>query len=236
MPSLVHYLPIATTVVAVAFGTVLYHHWRRKPTARYLMWWFLGVVFYGIGTLTESITTVAGWNLPTFKAWYISGALLGGFPLAQGTVHLLVSERRARWLDRVLLSFIAVAAVFVLLSPVDLSLVEPHRLSGKVMTWTWVRLFSPFVNLYAAAFLIGGAAYSAWAYWRRDGLGQRAVGNGLIAVGALLPGIGGSAARFDHVEVLYITELVGLLTIWAGYAVMVRSGSGSVHTAQRAAA
>jgi hypothetical protein len=39
----------------------------------------------------------------------------------------------------------------------------------------------------------------------------------LIAVGALLPGIGGSATRFGHVEVLYVTELIGLVLILIGY-------------------
>lgn len=237
MRTAVHYLPILTTVVSVVFGTILYRRWRQKPAARYLFWWFVGVAMYGVGTLTESLTTLGGWSLPVFKAWYISGAFLGGAPLAQGTVHLLVNAKTARRLDVALVAYVAFASVFVLLSPVDLSLVEPHRLSGKVFEWQWVRLFSPFVNLYAAAFLIGGAVYSAVRYWREAGTwrARRAVGNGLIALGALLPGIGGSAARFDHVEVLYVTELLGLLLIWAGYAVIVRSDSASIHRAQRLA-
>ena len=39
----------------------------------------------------------------------------------------------------------------------------------------------------------------------------------LIAVGALLPGIGGAFTRFGYVEVLYVTELLGLTLIYAGY-------------------
>jgi hypothetical protein len=35
--------------------------------------------------------------------------------------------------------------------------------------------------------------------------------------GALLPGIGGTATRMGHVEVLYVTELIGLTLIWLGY-------------------
>ena len=238
MRSFVHYLPIATTLVSVVFGAALYRRWREKPGARYLFWWFAGVVLFGVGTFTEALTTLAGWSLPTFKAWYIAGALLGGAPLAQGTVHLLVNPTTARRLDWALVAYVALASVFVLLSPVDAALVEPYRLSGKVLEWQWVRLFSPFVNLYAAAFLIGGAIYSAVTYWRKEGSwrARRAVGNALIAVGAILPGIGGSAARLDHVEVLYVTELTGLLLIWAGYAVIVGASSTSIHEAQRRAA
>jgi len=39
----------------------------------------------------------------------------------------------------------------------------------------------------------------------------------MIAVGALLPGIGGAATRAGYVEALYVTELLGLLLIYAGY-------------------
>ncbi len=65
---------------------------------------------------------------------------------------------------------------------------------------------------------------------------SRYVGNILIAVGALLPGIGGSFTRFGYVEVLYVTELVGLSLIFWGYLVMRRDRSGSVHRTQQEAA
>jgi len=38
----------------------------------------------GVGTITESLTTVFGWNEWVFRAWYITGALCGGAPLAPG--------------------------------------------------------------------------------------------------------------------------------------------------------
>ena len=111
---------------------------------------------------------------------------------------------------------------------------EGTRLSGKVLSWSWVRLFSPFVNTYALIFLVGGAAWSAWQYWRK-GASSRMLGNVLIAVGALLPGIGGSFTRFGYVEVLYVTELIGLLLIWSGYRVMIEEPVISIHAAQQRA-
>ena len=68
-------------------------------------------------------------------------------------------------------------------------------------------------------------------YWRRGDSGPRAAGNGLIALGALLPGIGGSFTRFGHVEVLYVTEFIGLLLIFAGYRLNTATGAPSVHPA-----
>ena len=102
------------------------------------------------------------------------------------------------------------------------------------MEWQWVRLFSPLLNTYALIFLVGGAGWSAWRYWRRSDRPKSLVqGNALIAVGALLPGIGGSFTRAGHVEVLYITELLGLSLIWLGYRAMTRVTAPSIHAAQQ---
>jgi hypothetical protein len=126
-------------------------------------------------------------------------------------------RRTANLLATILLAWIALAATFVLLTPIDYSLVEAHRLSGRVMEWSWVRLFSPLVNSYAAIFLIGGAVVSAIRFRKRRGTYNRFVGNVLIAGGALLPGIGGAATRMGYTEVLYVMEFIGLTLIWLGY-------------------
>lgn len=217
MPSAVHYFPILTTLLAVPFFLGLWRRYRARPTAMHYLWWALGIAVYGLGTLAEALTTLTGWHPWIFRGWYIAGALLGGAPLAQGTVYLLLPRRTADVLSRLLLTFVFLAALCVILSPLDLSKVEPHRLSGAVLEWRWVRLLSPIVNLYAVTFLIGGAILSAVRYRRKRETRHRFLGNVLIAVGAILPGIGGTATRMGHVEVLYVTELLGLILIWCGY-------------------
>jgi hypothetical protein len=67
-------------------------------------------------------------------------------------------------------------------------------------------------------------------------MSHRVIGNWLIAAGAILPGIGGSFTRFGHVEVLYVTELVGILLIYFGYRFNIGGGARSVAGAQKAAA
>lgn len=216
-PWLVHYVPIVTTVLTVPFALEIFARYRRHPERLHLLWWALGVFAYGVGTLTESLTTLIGWREPVFRAWYISGALLGGAPLAQGSVYLHLERRVADRLTWIVGTVIVIASVCVLASPVDHSLVEPYRLSGKVLEWRWVRLFSPFINLYALVFLVGGALLSAVRYRRTRETYHRFVGNVYIAIGGILPGIGGAFTRFGHTEVLYVTELLGLLLIYAGY-------------------
>ncbi len=222
MPTPVHYIPILTTLLAIPFAATLIRHYARDISRLHILWWAIGVTAYGIGTAVEAAVTLSGWSPVLFRSWYIAGALLGGAPLAQGTVYLLLQRRTAHILTVLLLAIVAVAGTCVVLSPINLELVEPHRLSGQVMGWTWVRRFSPFINIYAFVFLVGGAVLSAVRYASNPATQHRAYGNALIAVGALLPGIGGTATRMGHTEVLYVTELVGLCLIWWGYRLNVR--------------
>ena len=217
MPTFVHYIPIATTLLAILFAPVVLRRWRARRPAPHLLWWSVGIAVYGLGTLTEAATTLFGWHEWIFRSWYISGALLGGWPLAQGTVFLMFPRRTATWMAIAVGAVVLAGATAVLLSPIDYSLVEPYRLTGRVMEWSAARRFSPFVNTYAALFLIGGAAVSAWRFRLDREARHRFVGNCFIAVGALLPGIGGAATRFGHTEVLYVMEFLGIVLIWIGY-------------------
>jgi hypothetical protein len=208
--------------VALAFAAALWRRYRVRGGV-YLLWWGIGMLTYALGTSTESLTTLFGWHEPLFRAWYITGALLGGAPLAQGTVYLLFSRRTADRMTLIAGTIVLIAATCTVLSPIDYSAVQTYRLTGHVLIWSWVRLFSPFINLYAVTFLIGGAIVSALRYRKRRETRHRYLGNVCIAFGALLPGIGGGFTRFGHTEVLYVTELIGLLLIYAGYRLNISS-------------
>lgn len=223
MTTPVHYLPILTTVLSALFAASLYRRWARKRSP-HLWWWAIGITTYGLGTLLESVITLGGNSVLLTKAWYIAGALLGGYPLAQGSLYLSWPRQVANRLTVASASFVVVAAVLVALSPVDLAALEPHRPSGAILGWRWVRLLTPVINLYAVFFLIGGAIMSAWRHYRYKGHFYRAAGNGLIALGAIMPGIGGSMAKAGMVEALYIGECIGLMAIWAGDRVCSREG------------
>jgi hypothetical protein len=221
VPSPVHYLPILTTVLAALFAASLYRRWRTRGSP-HLWWWAFGITTYGLGTAIESAITLSGNTVFLTKIWYIAGALLGGYPLAQGSLYLSWPRPFARKLTLVSLVFVTLAAVLVVLSPVDRAALDPVRPSGNILVWRWVRLLTPFINVYAVFFLIGGAIRSAWRHYRDRGHMYRAAGNALIAFGAILPGIGGSFAKAGMVEVLYVAECVGLIIIWAGDRVCAR--------------
>jgi hypothetical protein len=219
MNTIPEYIPILTTIFSIYFFKEIYNHYRLKRT-KYLLWWALGVLTFGLGTLAESINVLVGWSEINLRYWYIVGALLGGFPLAQGSVYLLMNRKFAKATTIIFVTLILIASIFVILSPIELPDPFDGKLTGKVFGWTWVRYFSPVINLYAFIFLVGGAIYSAIKYYKIGIKEAPFRGNIFIAIGGLLPGIGGSFTRAGYVEVLYITEFIGLLFIYIGYKII----------------
>ena len=216
----IYYIPIATTLFSLYFFVVIYKHWLTNTSSMHVFWWMLGVFFYGAGTVTESLITLTGLNPINIKAWYILGALLGGAPLAQGTVYLLMKRQTANLITIAFLALFLVSAVLVVLSPIHLDRVQNHKPNVKVFEWQFILVFIILLNTYAFAFLVGGAVYSAVKYARNKLYEKRFQGNLLIALGGLLPGIGGSFTRLGYVEVLYVTEFLGILLIYAGYRII----------------
>jgi len=223
---LLHYIPILSTILATTFAVALFLRYKERGGLHYF-WWGIGFLTFAAGTFAESWNTLLGWSDINFRYWYIVGAFLGGYPLAQGSIYLLMNKKFGHWSAGIVCTYIVIASVFVCLAPVDKSLVGTfviegktyYRLSGDAFVgdWSKVRLFSPLINLYALLFLVGGAIYSAWLFRKNVHLRGRYVGNILIAIGGLLPGIGGSMARAGVVEVLYVTEFLGIVLIYGGY-------------------
>jgi hypothetical protein len=214
---IIHYIPIATTLISLIFAIVLLKRYRAKGGA-HLLWWAIGVLTYGIGTGLEGSITLLGNSIWLTKTWYIAGALLGGYPLAQGTVYLLLKRRTADILSWITIPLIAILALLVAVSPAKTAAMELYKPGGAILGWQWIRIFTPLINGYAAFFLIGGAILSAYRFARRRYPIVHVIGNSLIALGALLPGIGGGMAKAGMVEALYIGEFSGIILIWLGFA------------------
>ena len=216
---MIDYIPIFTTILSLYFFIeILKHYLFRKK--KYLFWWMIGVATFGLGTLSESIHTIIGHNEFNLRFWYILGALLGGFPLAQGTVYLLFSKKFANQSSLFFISYILIASIFILMVPIKITESFDGGLTGQVFEWKWGRLFSIPINIYAFTFLVGGAIYSAYKYSKFKNLIYKVYGNTAIAIGGILPGIGGSFTRAGYIEVLFLTEFFGLALIYAGYKII----------------
>jgi hypothetical protein len=214
-------LPFISCIVSfVAAASILRRYaGHRRP---YLLLWGIGMIFYGIGGFCEAFYGAFGWNPFVFRVWYLFGAVLVAAWLGQGTVYLLAKRRVADTLMIVLAVASLFAAYRVFTAQLDpalmgTSLHTGSEMSGRAIVTPGVRTLTPFFNLYGTVTLVGGAAYSAWIFWRKRVLLNRAIGNLLIAVGAILPAFGGTFSRLGIGGALYISELLGAVLIFAGY-------------------
>lgn len=232
-PELIHYTPILTTVLSAAFVAGLLARARTRKWPPHLMWWAIGVFFYGVGTALESSITLFGNTEALNRLWYWAGAILGGYPLATGSVYLLLRRRPAHVLTGVTLAYVAAVSVLVFVAPIDPGKLLGHKPTGRgLFDWTWMPWLTVAINLYALVFLVGGALWSSARFFLTGSNRGRAIGTGLIAFGALLPGIGGAATKAGYVEALYVGEFVGLVFIVVGYWICLKSPAPAAASAE----
>ncbi len=216
-------ISLLSTLVTLAFAASVLNRYHLKG-GNHLLWWGMGLAWYGLGTLSEVILG-AGFNPWVLKLWYLSGAMLTAAWLGQGTVFLLVRHKGwAKWSAWVLLAVSALAAALVLSAsilpaaahyhpdvPVSSQYREMMSRSGLMIALTIV------LNIYGSLTLIGGALYSAYLFWRKKVLASRMWGNVLIAAGAMSPAIGGSLLRARLGDWLYVSEFLGAVLMYLGF-------------------
>jgi hypothetical protein len=209
-------LPLLSTLVSFTFATAVFAQYLARRKVHQLVWSF-GLVSYGIGELAEFLMGIGLWNRAVYDAWYIFGAFFVAAYLGMGTVYLLAPRRVAHGVMVVLGALSVIAVVLVITADIDMSLVPVGaRITGKAMP-NYVRLLTPFFNVFGTVALVGGAVQSAWFFWRRRIMPQRVLSNSLIAAGALLPAMGSSLLRFDIPGLFYLFEFLGVTVIFLGF-------------------
>ena len=219
----VHYLPFLSTLVTFAFAVAVFTRYikRRGP---HLLFWTIGLFFYGIGTLAEVILAFT-FNGLMLKLWYLSGAMLTAAWLGQGSLHLLVRKRGVAWIMTGILAAVSLlAAVLVLTAPLTSAAVSYNvtlAISSQYKTVLsrggMTILLTILLNIYGTLTLVGGAIYSAIIFWRKHVLFNRMIGNVLIAAGALAPAMAGSFVKMGLVDGLYLSELIGVILMYIGF-------------------
>jgi hypothetical protein len=214
-------LPFVSSIVSFVFAIMVFKRYLSRR-GEHLLLWAIGMTMYGIGGFCEAYYGVFGWNSLVFRLWYLFGAMLVAAWLGQGTVYLLAKKRWAN----ILMIILGLASIFgalrvfgATLDPAAMrtSLHTGSELNGYAITSGGVRLLTPFFNVYGTVTLVGGAAYSAYIFWRKRILLHRVIGNVLIAAGALLPAFGGAFSRFGVGGVLYVSELLGAVLMFIGF-------------------
>jgi hypothetical protein len=218
-----HYIPILSTIVTFAFAAAVLRRWRYKK-GPHLLLWGMGLIWYGLGTLSEVILAFT-FNPLILKLWYLSGAILTAAWLGQGTVYLLVRKRGVADILMAFLGFASlVALLLLLLAPITPAAANFHtglpastQYQDILVRSGWIILLTILLNIYGTIALVGGAIYSAFLFWRKHVLVQRMLGNILIAAGAMMPAVGGSFVRAGLPDFLYLSEFLGVVIMYGGF-------------------
>lgn len=228
-----NYLPYISTIVTFAFTVAVYNRYRQRGGIHLLLW-AVGLLFYGLGTLSEVILGLT-FNAFVLKIWYLTGAMLTAAWLGMGTVHLLIRKgNTAQVLTWILAAVSVLAFILVMIAPVTSTSYDVTHPASEQYKEIFSRngliiLLTILLNIYGTLTLVGGAIYSAFLFWRKKILVNRMFGNILIAAGALSPAMGGSFLRAGLTDLLYLSELVGAILMFIGFlmATSGRSESGN---------
>jgi len=219
------YISLTTAVITGIFTIIIFVRYRKRRR-NYLMAWGVGMALYSLSTFAQAYLFVS-FNEWVFKLWYWAGALVVALWLGQGTVFLLVRKG-----NRAMISF-----YFVLISSIigfvviGLADVNPSAYEAGVdMTEQYQEIFTATggakalrtvlaitLNSYGTLMLVGGAVYSAFIFWRKRVLPNRMWGNVLIAIGGLLPAMGGVLILLGSPAFKYLGQLLGGVLIFAGF-------------------
>ena len=218
-----HYLPFLSTLVTFAFAAAVFRRYTVKH-GPYLLLWGIGLVLFGIGTLSEVILAFTFSGL-VLKLWYLCGAMLTAAWLGQGTIHLLVRKRGvAISMTGVLAAVSLLAIVLVLSAPLtpaassyNLGMAISSQYQDILTRGGLTIALTIILNIYGTLALVGGAIYSAVIFWRKRVLMNRMIGNILIAIGALAPAMAGSFVKMGLVDGLYFSELIGVVLMYIGF-------------------
>jgi hypothetical protein len=209
-------LPLASAILSFIFAIAVFKRFFSRAGHNHLFVWGIGLIFYGIGGACEAYTGAFGFNPIILKVWYLFGAILVAAWLGQGTVFLLARDRWIKLTTIILTTCSILATGAVIIAGVDPNYQTGVELTGKAFTTTWVRMLTPFFNIYGTVTLVGGALWSAWLFWRKRVLPSRMIGNILIAAGAMAPAFGGALNRFN-LPGLYLGEFVGVFLMYIGF-------------------
>jgi hypothetical protein len=215
------YIPYISTVVTFAFVVAVYNRYRQRGGIHLLLW-ALGLLFYGLGTLSEVILSLT-FNAFVLKIWYLTGAMLTAAWLGMGSVHLLIRKGNvAKILTWVLAVVSVLALVLIISAPANSAAYDvTHPASGQykdILTRNGLTiLLTILLNIYGTLTLVGGAIYSAFLFWRKKVLANRMFGNILIAAGALSPAMGGSLLKAGMTDMLYLSEFIGAALMYIGF-------------------
>jgi hypothetical protein len=209
----------ASTVISLVFTLLVFKQYLHQRAGHHLIW-SLALLWWVIAGASELVATLKGWSPLTYRLYYAAGALVIPAWLGLGTLLLLAPRRLANLAVR-LVSLASLAGLWLILTwpiPSPTALQQAGTfIPVQIFPFIPVRLWLVILNALGTLAFVGGALYSAWAFWRRQMRPERVVGTLLIAAGGLVAAGAHSLGALGHLELFRPSELVAVILIFSGF-------------------
>lgn len=212
--------PLLAAVGAVVFGLDLtrrfFRSWRPHEGV-----WAVALLMYAAASGAVFWGVLSGWDPPTFRTYYLLGAVLNVPYLFVGEVYLLAGRRAlAHALLALLVAGTAFAVWSISAAPFRAAFLDDALPLGREVfgAGSLPHRLAQYYSFPAYFLLLGGLVWSAWQMRDRADLRPRVGGVLLIALGASVVAVGsGIGAAFHVVSLFSVSLAVGVLIMYWGF-------------------
>jgi hypothetical protein len=211
--------PLAAAGVSGVFASILFRGWKATPRP-HLLAWSVALAMFAIASGAAATGMLAGWSAPSFRTYYLFGAILNVPVLALGTMHLLAPEREARLATSVVVLLSISAVIAVLGAELDTAALRTSGIpSGSEVMPPGPRVVSRYYSFAGFFVVVGGALWSAWrlARSRQAHLKRLAGANALIATGTFIVAVASGFARYGRGVIFAVGLFFGVSVMFLGF-------------------
>ena len=184
------------------------------------------MTMFAVATWALFIGITFGWTGPTYRTFFLFGAVLNILFLALGSMFLVVGRRAGHVMTIAVGAFAAISTTLTLTVPFQQAFPDggiPHEMFA---TGFGPRLFAAIGAGLGATILMVLAVVSIFRFWKKS---RNIVwGNLLILAGTFAAAWGGTGLAFGEAGGFALSLLVAVTFIWAGYRVA-SGGRGPVN-------
>ncbi len=201
---------VALSFLAAAIATWLFQHvavqaiTRRRPQD---VAWATALGLFSAACVTLAIGNGTTWDLPTFRIFYLTGAILNVPWLGLGSLALFLRPNVYLRIRNGLLFFSGLATGIVLIAPTKGALAETGIPSGKELFGAAPRILAAVGSGVGAVVILVCAIASAWALRSTNTAAarRRMYANILIALGTLVLAAGGTLQGILGKDLAFVT-------------------------------
>jgi len=227
------FITIVGAVVASWLSMELYRSWRRRPRLHSEIW-AMAFGSYALAMWALAAGLGLGWASFSFRSFYFLGAIANISLLAAGSIALhsvrageIAKKFVGLWLVfGFFATFLAAFSVPLPSSGIpEGSDVFEFTFSIETLTLPGPRLVAAVSGALATVIIVGLALVTVVRSW--SSMRRLAYGNLLIAVGTIVPALGGSLIALGESSALAVSLTLGIVLLAAGYRLAVSSRSRS---------